>query len=96
MELSCFHFDDVGCDMTNVIPISSNLFDCIVAYEVNNDINKSFNDKVLHILQNMEEYKQKLNTIIEELKCHTGRVPTFSCMVDDNDDEVCNEDGLYL
>lgn len=96
MELSGFHFDGAGCDMANVLPISSNLFDCIVAYEVNNDVNKSFNDKVLHILQNMEEYKQKLNEIIDELKSHTGRVPTFSCMVDDNDDEACNEDELVF
>jgi hypothetical protein len=96
MELSGFNFDCAACDMTNVLPISSNLFDCIVAYEVNNDINKSFNDKVLHILQNMEEYKQKLNIVIEELKSHTGRVPTFSCMVDDNDDEACKEDELVF
>jgi len=96
MELSGFHFDGAGCDMANVLPISSNLFDCIVEYEVNNDINKSFNDKVLHILQHMEDYKQKLNAIIDELKSHTGRVPTFSCMVDDNDDETCNEDELVF
>ena len=96
MELSGFHFDDVGCDMANVLPIPSNLFDCIVAYEVNNDSYKSFNDKVLHILLNMEEYKQKLNALIEELKGNTTKVPSFSCMVDDNDDEVCKEDELVF
>ena len=96
MELSGFHFDGAGCDMANVLPIPSNLFDCIVAYEVNNDSCKSFNDKVLHILLNMEEYKQKLNTLIEELKSNTAKVPSFSCMVDDNDDEACKEDELVF
>jgi hypothetical protein len=82
--------------MANVLPMPTNLFDCNVAYEVVSEQNMNFNDRVLHILQNMEEYKQKLNTVIEELKSHTGRVPTFSCMVDDNDDEACNEDELVF
>ena len=67
-----------------------------MAYEVNNDSYKSFNDKVLHILLNMEEYKQKLNTLIEELKSNTAKVSSFSCMVDDNDDETCKEDELVF
>ena len=96
MELSGFQFDGAGCDMANVLPISSNLFDCIVAYEVNNDTYKSFNDKVLHVLLNMEEYKQKLNTLIDELSSHTAKVPSFSCMVDDNDDEAFMEDELVF
>ena len=96
MELSGFHFDGAGCDMANVLPIPSNLFDCIVAYEVNNDSCKSFNDKVLHILLNMEEYKQKLNALIDELKSNTAKVPSFSCMVNDNDDEACKEDELVF
>ncbi len=77
MELSGFHFEAAGCDMANVLPMPTNLFDCNVAYEVISEQNMNFNDRVLHILQNMEEYKQKLNTVIEELKSHTGRVPTF-------------------
>ena len=96
MELSGFQFEGAGCYMANVLPISSNLFDCIVAYEVNKDTHKSFNEKVLHILENMDEYKQKLNAIIDELKSHTARVPAFSCMVDDNDDEALNEDELVF
>jgi hypothetical protein len=82
--------------MANVLPMPTNLFDCNVSYEVISEQNMNFNDRVLHVLQNMEEYKQKLNTVIEELKSHTGRVPTFSCMVDDNDDEACNEDELVF
>jgi hypothetical protein len=61
MELSGFHFEGAGCDTANVLPIPSNMFDCIVAYEVIHDIHTSFNDKVLQILLNMEEYKQKLS-----------------------------------
>jgi hypothetical protein len=38
-----------------VLPITSNLFDCIVAYEVSNETHTSFNDKVLHVLQNIDE-----------------------------------------
>ena len=60
MELSGFHFESAGCDTANVLPIATNMFDCIVTYEVNNEAHASFNDKVLHILQNMEEYKEKL------------------------------------
>jgi hypothetical protein len=96
MEMSGFQFEAAGCDMANVLPMPTNLFDCNVAYEVISEQNMNFNDRVLHILQNIEEYKQKLNTVIEELKSHTGRVPTFSCMVDDNDDEACNEDELVF
>jgi hypothetical protein len=96
MELSGFHFDGAGCDMANVLPISSNLFDCIVAYEVNNDVNKSFNDKVLHILQNMDEYKQKLNTIIDELKSHTELVfVKNTCDREVWDEQVPRKVGLY-
>jgi len=96
MELSGFHFECAGCDMANVLPIASNMFDCIVAYEVIHDVHTSFNDKVLHILLNMEEYKQKLSTVVAELKTHTTRVPSFSCMVDDVDDETKNEDELVF
>ena len=96
MELSGFHFEGAGCDTANVLPITSNLFDCIVAYEVIHDVNSSFNDKVLHILLNMEEYKKRLNDVVAELKTHTTRVPSFSCMVDDVDDETKNEDELVF
>jgi len=64
MELSGFHFEATGCDMANVLPITSNLFDYIVAYEVSNETHATFNDKVLHVLQNIDEYKQKLNTLM--------------------------------
>ena len=79
-----------------MLPITSNLFDCIVAYEVIHDINSSFNEKVLHILLNMEEYKKKLSSVVAELKAHTTRVPSFSCMVDDVDDETKNGDELIF
>ncbi len=45
MELGGFHFERAGCDMANVLPVTNNLFDCIVAYEVNNDLHESFNSK---------------------------------------------------
>jgi len=96
MELSGFHFEAAGCDMANVLPITSNLFDCIVAYEVSNETHASFNDKVLHVLQNIDEYKQKLNTLMTELKGNTAHVPAFSCMVDDDDDEAHNDDELIF
>ena len=96
MELSGFHFESAGCDMANVLPIPTNLFDCIVAYEVINEQNMNFNDKVLHILQNMEDYKTKLAALINELKVNTANVPAFSCMVDDNDEESLNDDELVF
>jgi hypothetical protein len=96
MELSGFHFETTGCDMTNVLPITSNLFDCIVAYEVSNETHASFNDKVMHVLQNIDEYKQKLDTLMTELKGNTAHVPAFSCMVDDDDDEAHNDDELIF
>ena len=71
MELSGFHFESDGCDMANVLPIPTNLFDCIVAYEVLNEVNSNFNDRVLHILQNMDEYKTKLAALFTELKANT-------------------------
>jgi hypothetical protein len=95
MELSGFHFEAAGCDTANVMPIPTNLFDCIVAYEVTNELHESFNGKVLHILQNMAEYKEKLRALIDELKANTTNVPAFSCMVDEEDEEF-NEDQLYF
>jgi hypothetical protein len=35
MELSGFHFEAAGCDFANVLPITTNLFDCIVAFKAN-------------------------------------------------------------
>ena len=96
MELRGFHFEAAGGDTANVLPIATNLFDCIVAYEVTNELHESFNAKVLHILLNMEEYKQKLCALMDELKANTTNVPAFSCMVDDNEDEALNEDQLYF
>jgi hypothetical protein len=96
MELGGFHFEGAGCDTANVLPITNKLFDCIVAYEVSNEMHTSFNDKVLHVLLNMDEYKQKLGALMAELKGNTARVPAFSCMVDDNDDEAHNDDELVF
>ena len=96
MELSGFHFEAAGCDMANVLPIPTNLFDCIVAYEVVNEQSTSFNEKVLHILLNLEEYKTKLAALMTELQTNTTNVPTFSCMQDDNDDEALNDDELVF
>ena len=81
--------------MANVLTVTNNLFDCIVTYEVVNQVNTNFNEKVLHILLNMEEYKTKLATLMTELKTNTTNVPTFSCMVDD-DDETLKEDELVF
>jgi len=96
LELSGFHFEAAGCDMANVLPIPTNLFDCIVAYEVINEQNTNFNAKVLHILQNMEQYKTKLAELINELKNNTTNVPALACMQDDNDDEALNDDELVF
>ena len=95
MELSGFHFEAAGCDLANVMPIPTNLFDCIVAYEVSNEAHASFNQNVMHILQNMEAYKEKLGALMTELKANTTNVPAFSCMVDEEDEEL-NEDQLYF
>ena len=96
MELSGFKFEAAGCDMANVLPIPTNLFDCIVAYEILSEVNSSFNSNVLHILQNMQEYKDKLDALITELKANTTNVPSFACMPDDNDDEALNDDELVV
>ena len=96
MELSGFHFEAAGCDMVNVLPIPTNLFDCIVAYEILSEVNSSFNSNVLHILQNMEEYKTKLANLMTELQENTTNVPSFQCMIDDNDDESHNDDELVF
>jgi hypothetical protein len=96
MEVNGFHFESAGCDLANVLPITSNLFDCIVAYEVVNETHASFNEKVLHILQNIDHYKTKLAALIAELKTNTAHVPAFSCMVDDENDEALNDDELVF
>jgi hypothetical protein len=96
MELSGFKFEAAGCDMANVLPIPTNLYNCIVAYEVLNEHSSNFNERVLHILLNLEEYKNKLSSLIDELKGNTTNVPGFHCMQDDNDDESLKEEELIF
>lgn len=96
LELSGYHFDASGCDMANVLPIPTNLFDCIVAYEILSETSSNFNETVLHILQNMQVYKDKLANLMKELRANTTNVPTFACMQDDNEDENLKEDELIF
>ena len=95
MELSGFHFEADGCDLASVLPIPTNLFDCIVAYEILSE-NSSFNSNVLHILQNMQEYKDKLAALVTELQTNITNVPSFACMPDDHEDEALNDDELVF
>jgi hypothetical protein len=78
LELSGFHFEATGCDLANVLPMPTNLFNCIVTYEVLNERSSNFNDTVLHILQNIQEYKDKLAAVMDELNNNTANVPTFA------------------
>jgi hypothetical protein len=64
-----------------------------VAYEVLGE-SSNFNGNVLHILQKMDEYKTKLDTLIKELNSNTTNIPAFHCMQDDNDEESLNPDEL--
>ena len=96
MELSGFHFEAAGCDMAQVLPIPTNLFDCIVAYEVVNEQSMNFNEKVIHILMNLQEYKDKLATLMAELQANTTNVPSFQCMPDDDEDQNFKEDELIF
>ena len=81
--------------MANVLPMPTNLFDCIIVYEVLNETSSNFNATVLYILQNMQEYKDKLAELIDEIKKNTANAPTFVCMVEE-DDEVLNDDQLVF
>ena len=96
LELSGFHFEAAGCDLANVLPIPPNMFDCIVAYEVLSEQSSNFDDKILHILQNMQEYKDKLDKLVTELQMNTINVPSFACMQDDDDDQALNPDELVF
>ena len=96
MDLSGFHFEAAGCDMANVLPIPTNLFDCIVAYEVVSEQSSNCNEKVLNILLNLEEYKTNLAALMADLKANTANVSAFVCMQDDNDDESLNDDELVF
>lgn len=96
MELSGFHFEAAGCDMACVLPIPTNLFHCHVAYEILSDTSSNFNEKVLHVLLNMQEYKDKLAALMSELQANTTNVPSFACIPDDNDDENLKQDELIF
>jgi hypothetical protein len=96
LELSGFHFEAAGCDMANVLPIPTNLFDCIVAYEILSETSSNFNGNVLHILQNMDEYKNKLDVLMKELQSNTTNVSAFHCMPGDNEDENLKQDELIF
>jgi 5-methylcytosine-specific restriction endonuclease McrA len=82
--------------MANVLPMPTNLFDCIVTYEVLNETSSNFNGTVLHILQNMDEYKTKLDTLMKEINANTTNIPAFHFMQDDNEDEALNDDELVF
>ncbi len=96
LELSGYHFEAAGCDMAHVLPIPTNLFDCHVAYEILSDTSSNFNDKVLHVLLNMQEYKDKLAALMAELQTNTTNIPAFHCMPDDNEDENLKEEELIF
>jgi hypothetical protein len=96
MERSGFHFEASGCDMANVLPMPTNLFNCHVAYEILNEQSSNFNEKVLHILLNLQEYKTKLATLMAELQTNTTNVPSFTYMQEDNEDENLKEDELIF
>jgi hypothetical protein len=96
LELSGYHFEVAGCDLANVLPIPTNLFDCHVAYEILNEQSSNFNGTVLHILQNMDEYKTKLDILMKELNANTTNIPAFHCMQDDNEDKTLNDDELVF
>ena len=95
MELSGYHFEAAGCDMAHILPIPTNLFDCIVAYEIINEQCSSFNEKVLHILLNLEQYKTKLATLMTELQANTTNVPTFACMVEEDDESLIDDQLIF-
>jgi hypothetical protein len=95
-ELSGFHFEAAGCDVAQVLPIPTDLFDCIIAYEILSETSSNFNDRVLHILLNLEEYKTKLAVIMAELQNNTTNVPSFQCMPEDNDDQNLKEEELIF
>jgi hypothetical protein len=95
MELSGFKFEGAGCDMANVLPIPTNLFNCIMSYEILSETSSNFNSTVLNILQNMDEYKNKLDALVKELQANTTNVPSFACMPDD-DEEALNPDELVF
>ena len=95
-ELSGFHFEAAGCDLASVLPIPTNMFDCIVAYEVLSEQSSSFNEKVIHILMNLQEYKDKLAALMAELQNNTTNLPSFQCMPEDNDDENLKEEELIF
>ena len=93
-ELAGFHFEAAGCDMASVLPIPTNLFDCIVAYEILVE-SSSFNERVLHILLNLDEYKTKLATLMTELQANTTNIPSFSCMVEEDDEALIGDQLIF-
>ena len=95
-ELAGFHFEAAGCDMAQVLPIPTDLFNCHVAYEILSETSSNFNDKVIDVLLNMQAYKDKLAALMAELQANTTNVPSFACMQDDNDEEALNPDELVF
>lgn len=95
MELAGYHFTCPASEPASVLPIPSNMFNCVVMYEVQSEVTDGFNQDVLRILCARDRHQQQLDGIVVELRANTTALPAFVCMPDEADDARDNPDELY-
>ena len=95
MELAGYHFTCPASEPASVLPMPSNIFNCIVMYEVQSEVTDGFNQDVLRILCSKDKHQQQLDGIVKDLRLNTTTVPAFECIADESNDVRQNPDELY-
>jgi hypothetical protein len=94
LELAGYHFTCPDSEPASVLPVPSNMFNCIVMYEVISDVADGFNQDVLRVLCARDKHQQQLDAIVAELRANTTAVPGFACISEDAADAHDNPDEL--
>ena len=94
MELAGYHFTCPDSEPASVLPVPSNMFNCVVMYEVVSEVTDGFNQDVLRILCARDTHQQQLDGIVAALRANTTAVPGFACIADDASDTHDNPDEL--
>jgi len=92
IELAGYHFTCPASEKASLLPIPSKMFNCIVMYEVQSEVNDGFNEDVLRILCSRKEQQGHLDGLVQELRGNNSGVPGFSCIADEDEaqtNEIC-------
>ena len=77
MELAGYHFTCPDSEPASVLPVPSNMFNCVVMYEVVSEVTDGFNQDVLRILCARDTHQQQLDGIVAALRANSRAADSF-------------------